>query len=90
MSFLRVRLVYWSLQFAVWLTGINIWFQQNNETDVRLIPPFATPYSFWPQMVITLLCSLLLLVLYVPLIHLLRRIFEVPDKKIRVQETPTA
>lgn len=90
MSFLRVKLVYWSLQFAVWLIGINVWFQQNNETDVQLIPPFATPYSFWPQMVITLLCSLLLLALYIPLTHLLSRIFEVPDKKIHVQETPTA
>ncbi len=89
LSSMRVRFVYWLLQLVVWLTGINVWFQQNNETDVRLMPPFATPYSFWPQMVITLICSLLLFLLYIPLTHFLTRLFEVPEKKVRVQAIPT-
>ncbi len=89
LSSMRVKLVYWLLQLVVWLTGINIWFQQNNETDVRLIPPFATPYSFWPQMAITLICSLLLFVLYIPVTHLLTKLFEAPEKKMHVQTMPT-
>ncbi len=89
LSSMRVKFAYWSLQLGVWLIGINVWFQQNNELDARLIPPLVTPFSFWPQMVVTLFCSLLLFALYVPLTRLLRRLFEATDAKTHVQAVPT-
>jgi hypothetical protein len=88
LSSTRVKIAYWSLQLAVWLTGINLWYQQNGETDVQLLPPFATPLSFWPQMVITLLCSLLLLALYIPITRLLRRLYEVRDEQVKAETRP--
>jgi hypothetical protein len=72
----RAKLAYWSLQVAVWLIGISLWYEQTGVTDVRLVPVFATPLSFWPQMVITLICSLLLFALYIPLTRLLARLLE--------------
>lgn len=75
-SSMRVPLAYWSLQLAVWLIGINLWYSQNGETNVQLVPPFATPLTFWPQMAITLGCSLLLFALYIPLTRLLSWLFE--------------
>jgi hypothetical protein len=81
-SSMRVRLAYWSLQLAVWLIGINLWYQQNGETNLQLLPLLVTPLSFWPQMTITLICSLVLLVLYIPLVRLFRKLFETKDEKI--------
>ena len=77
---MRAKIAYWSLQIAVWLVGISLWYEQNGATDVRLVPVFATPLSFWPQMVITLFCSLLLFALYIPLTRLLARLFQVRDE----------
>jgi hypothetical protein len=70
------RIAYWSLQLAIWLIGINIWYQQSNETNVQLMPILATPLTFWPHMVVTLFCSLALLILYVPSIRLFRWLLE--------------
>ncbi|HLI08305.1 MAG TPA: hypothetical protein VKV40_17205 [Ktedonobacteraceae bacterium] len=81
LSSTRAKLAYWGLQLACWLTGLNLWYQQHNEITVHLIPPFATPTTFWPQMVITLLCSLLLLALYIPIIRLLNKLYEVIDEQ---------
>lgn len=75
LSSTKAKIAYWSLQLALWLTGINLWYQQQGEIDVRLLPPFATPPTFWPQIVITLLCSLLLLALYIPLTRLLKKLY---------------
>ena len=72
----KAKIAYWSLQLALWLTGINLWYQQQGRIEVRLLPPLATPATFWPCMVITLLCSLLLLALSIPVIHLLKRLYE--------------
>lgn len=81
-SSMRAKMTYWSLQLAVWLIGINLWYQQNGETDLQLVPLLVTPLSFWPQMTITLICSLVLLVLYIPFTRLLRKLFETRDEKI--------
>lgn len=68
------------MQVAVWLIGINLWYQQNGQTGVQLVPVLATPVTFWPQMVITLICSLLLFALYIPLTHLLKKLFDARDE----------
>jgi hypothetical protein len=85
LSTTRAKIAYWSLQLALWLTGLNLWYQQQSGIDVRLIPPFATPTTFWPQMVITLLCSLLLLVLYIPIIRLFNKLYETIDEQTKTE-----
>lgn len=86
LSSTRAKIAYWSLQLAVWLTGINLWYQQQGRIEVRLLPPLATPTTFWPQMVITLLCSLLLLALYIPVTRLLKRLYEA-EKESRMRHS---
>lgn len=76
LSSARATIAYWSLQLALWLTGLNLWYQQQREIAVRLLPPLATPTTFWPQMALTLLCSLLLLALFIPITRLLKRLYE--------------
>ena len=78
---MRARLAYWSLQVAVWLIGLGLWYEQGGEINVKLVPILATPQSFWPQMVITLLCSLLLFALYIPLTRLFERLFAAGDER---------
>ena len=82
LSSMHVRIAYWSLQVAIWLIGINMWYQQDSVTDVQLVPPLATPTTFWPQMVITLICSLVLLVLYIPFIHFFRWFFKASNEPL--------
>lgn len=86
---MRVRIAYWSLQIAVWLIGISFWYEQQSRTAVQLVPPLATPTTFWPQMAITLICSLLLFALYIPLTHLLRKLYAVWDKNEKFKELIT-
>lgn len=86
LSSTRAKIAYWSLQLAVWLTGINLWYQQQGRIEVRLLPPLATPTTFWPCMVITLLCSLLLLALYIPVTRLLKRLYEA-EKESRMRHS---
>ena len=88
LSSMRVTIAYWSMQVAVWLIGINLWYQQNGQTDVQLVPVLATPVTFWPQMVITLICSLLLFALYIPLTRLLKKLFDARDE-IHQQALPS-
>lgn len=85
LSSTKARIAYWSLQLAAWLTGINLWYQQHGEAVVRLLPPFATPTTFWPQMTVTLLCSLLLLALYIPITRLLKKLYEAEDKQAKIE-----
>ncbi|HEY5005154.1 MAG TPA: hypothetical protein VII61_18475, partial [Ktedonobacteraceae bacterium] len=82
LSSMHVRIAYWSLQLAIWFIGINMWYQQNSVTDVQLVPILATPTTFWPQMIVTLIGSLVLLVLYIPLIRLFLWLFEARNESI--------
>ncbi len=83
LSSARANIAYWSLQFAVWLTGLNLWYQQQSGIAVRLLPPLATPTTFWPQMALTLLCSLLLLALYIPITRLLKKLYEAEKEQAK-------
>jgi hypothetical protein len=67
----RAKWAYWGLQALVWLLGITLWYQASSRME-----PF--PVEFWPWMGLTLVCSLVLLVLYWPLMRLLRRVLERP------------
>jgi hypothetical protein len=83
LSSARATIAYWSLQLAVWLTGLNLWYQQQSGIAVRLLPPLATPTTFWPRMVLTLLCSLLLLALYIPIMRLLKKLYEAEKGSVK-------
>ena len=83
LSSARAKIAYWSLQLAVWLTGLNLWYQQQSGIAVRLLPPFATPTTFWPRMALTLLCSLLLLALYIPITRLLKKLYEAEKEQAK-------
>jgi hypothetical protein len=75
LSTLRPRLTYWSLQVALWLVSMSFWsglamaFNQNGMN----IPGSFTPF-FW----ITLVCSLVLLVVYIPVLALLKKLCTLP------------
>jgi hypothetical protein len=77
---MRAKLAYWSLQVAVWLVGLSLWYEQGGAIAVRLVPVLATPRSFWPQMMITLICSLLLFALYIPLTRLFTRLLQAENE----------
>lgn len=68
----RSSIAYWSIQGAVWLTGISLWYRTNG-----IFNPFPT-HSFW--IMVTLLCSLALLILYKPLVYLLRMLLMATGK----------
>jgi hypothetical protein len=74
----RARLAYWSIQVALWLVGITLWYQLNH----AFAPPPQSPLVI----IITLLCSLALLALYKPIISLLTKIIR-PFKR-EVKEEP--
>jgi len=65
-SLRRPRVVYWSIQLAVWLAGISLWYKFN--------------YTFnpWPQnplwLIVTVICSALLFALYKPILYLIRKL----------------
>ena len=66
LSFRYVHIAYWSLQIAVWLVGLTAWFAFNHE---------FTPLPVNPTwLIITIIISLLLLVLYKPVMYLLPKL----------------
>ena len=71
----RPRLAYWSLQLALWLVSMSFWsslamaFNQNGIE----IPGSFTPF-FW----ITLVCSLILLAAYKPVLAVLKKLCTLP------------
>lgn len=75
LSTLRPRLAYWSLQLALWLVSMSFWsslamaFNQNGIE----IPGSFTPF-FW----ITLVCSLILLAAYKPVLVVLKKLCTLP------------
>ena len=75
-SFERVRVAYWSMQVSLWLVGLSIWYFVSNAFDQ------------WPQnpmwLLITILCSIVLLALYKPITFLLKKIMR-PNVKVKAQ-----
>jgi hypothetical protein len=75
LSTLHPRLAYWSLQMALWLASMSFWsslamaFNQNGME----IPGSFTPF-FW----ITLVCSLILLAAYKPVLAVLKKLCTLP------------
>lgn len=62
----RIFIAYWSLQLAVWLTGISLWYG-----TAFVLNPFPES-PVW--LITTIVCSLVLLILYKPLISLLQKL----------------
>ncbi|MGB8344205.1 MAG: hypothetical protein WCD86_04935 [Ktedonobacteraceae bacterium] len=65
-SFRHPPVVYWSIQVALWFAGISLWYKFNQ----AFVP--------WPQnplwLIVTVICSVILLALYKPVIHLIRKL----------------
>lgn len=61
----HVNIAYWSIQITVWLVGISMWYHSNNTFN-----PFPLD-SFW--LIVTVICSLVLLVFYIPIVLIFRR-----------------
>ncbi|HEX4203895.1 MAG TPA: hypothetical protein VHZ51_06795 [Ktedonobacteraceae bacterium] len=59
----RITITYWCIQAALWLAGISFWYQSGN-TSTGQVP------NMWPWLILTLVCSLLLLVSYKLVIQL--------------------
>ncbi len=78
---LRIRLAYWSLQLAVWLGGISIWYQQSVDWRAAPIAGFSWPVSPWPWLVLTLLCSLAILVCHQPVKRAIRAFMEAGERR---------
>lgn len=73
----KVAISYICLQIAVWCIGINTWYQSAGAVGPHLFGVIITPDNFF-WAIMTLLCSLLLLILYVPITRLLHKIFTPP------------
>lgn len=74
----RSSIAYWSIQGAIWLAGISVWYRSNGTFN-----PFPVD-AFW--IIVTLLCSLALLALYKPLVYLLRKLLGATGKGIAATE----
>ncbi len=61
----HVHITYWSIQVTVWFVGISLWYRSNSEFN-----PFPLD-SFW--LIVTVICSLALLVVYIPMVIIFRR-----------------
>ncbi|GER91497.1 hypothetical protein KDW_56590 [Dictyobacter vulcani] len=73
----KVGISYICLQVAVWCIGINTWYQSAGAFGPHLFGVIITPDNFF-WAIMTLLCSLLLLILYVPITRWLHKIFTIP------------
>lgn len=78
---LRVRLAYWSLQLAVWLGGISMWYQHSMDLRPAPIAGLSWPVSPWPWLVLTLLCSLAILVCHQPVKRAIRALMEAGERQ---------
>src|SRR5579863_8728807 len=62
----HVLFAYMSIQGALWLAGISVWYRSNGTFN-----PYPLD-AFW--IIVTLICSLTLLALYKPLVFFLRKL----------------
>jgi hypothetical protein len=80
LSSLQVDVAYWTLQLTLWLLGIALWYQQafllGSGIYDNLVPFDLKLTSLWPWIVLSLICSLTLFILYVPVVRLLKWLFE--------------
>lgn len=65
-SLRRPRVAYWSIQVAVWFVGISLWYKFNQAFDP------LPQYPLW--LIVTVICSLILLALYKPVMSLIRKL----------------
>jgi len=65
-SLRRLRVAYWSIQVALWFAGISLWYKFNQSFDPLPQDPL------W--LIVTVICSVILLALYKPVIHLIRKL----------------
>lgn len=61
-SFERARVAYWGLQVSLWIVGFGIWYLVNNSFDSWTQNPMG--------LLLTILCSIVLLALYKPITFL--------------------
>lgn len=66
----KPRVSYWSIQLTIWLVSISIWYQ--------LISSPYPPPTLW--IVVTILCSLILLLFYKPVLSGIQKAMMVPKK----------
>jgi hypothetical protein len=78
---LRVKLAYWSLQLAVWLGGISLWYQQSTNWRATPIAGLSWPASPWPWLMLTLLCSLAILVFHQLVEHALLALMKAGERQ---------
>lgn len=71
----RVHLVYWNLQVLLWLGSMSLWFPVAMALSTNGI---NVPGSFTPFFVGTLIASVLLLIAYVPVVYMLRKLLVKP------------
>jgi hypothetical protein len=64
--------IYWSLQLAVWFVGMTLWFQAGYHFD-------PWPVDTWAWLIVTVLCSLALVLAHRPLTHFLSRLLGAPQ-----------
>jgi len=64
-SLRRPRVAYWSIQVALWFTGISLWYKFNQ----AFVPLPQNP--LW--LIVTVICSVILLALYKPVMRLVRK-----------------
>ncbi|GCE28411.1 hypothetical protein KDA_38950 [Dictyobacter alpinus] len=70
----KVGISYISLHLSIWLIGINTWYQSAGPFGSNLFGVITAPDNFF-WAIMTVLCSLLLLILYVPTTRLLNKIY---------------
>ena len=68
----KPRVSYWCTQLTIWLVSISIWYQ--------LISSPYPPPTLW--IVVTALCSLILLICYKPVLSVFQKALVVPKKLI--------
>lgn len=74
----KPKVAYWSLQVALWLIGINLWYQYGGYSMGGIIPLLVTPQSLWPLMVVIFVISLVLIAAYIPVLRFLNRFLGQP------------
>lgn len=71
----RAHLIYWSLQVLLWFGSMSLWFPVTERMSTNGID---VPASFTPFFVGTLIASVLLLIAYIPVVDLLRKLLGKP------------
>lgn len=88
-SLWRPKPAYWSMYAFLWLLGIGMWFQSPLNFSTQLTGIIETPASLSPWLLLPVIGSLLLAVLYKPIMSLLTRIMNSPlSPNTQVKEAP--